>query len=224
MRASKASSSAGLPAALGAVALAAAAALAPAGAATNPLGKLLSETGNAQLCFRRAYDTAALKRGRATGSVLLSIAGGEDKTGMTVWLKLQLRLRGRAAPANVGASCEWSARANFDTSGNRLLEAYPRDDGFACLALYSNQIAEEAGTLMFDLAPDGRTLTLYLDSSVGLWGSTPPVAPIDEKTGKSKLVSGSQPLALGRKDRVFRLTRAEPAACGEMERTIAIEY
>ena len=131
--------------------------------------------------------------------------------------------KGMTRLANVGASCGWSVKANRDTSGRRLLKTYPREDGFACLAMYDNQVAEEAGTLMLDLARDGRTVTLHLDEwGIGLWGTLPEHSIQDEKTGEWK--GGQPPLKLGPEDRVFRLTRVDPAECQEMEKAIDLQY
>ena len=138
--------------------------VASATSASNPLARLIAPQGSGYLCFHRAYDAAHLRRhrGQLTTSMQLSLDAGKDQTGQTVWLKLQLHQNGRSSPANVAASCEWSEKANKNTSGLRLISAYPGDDGFAYgSALYDNHAAVEAGTLMFDLAPDGRTVTVY---------------------------------------------------------------
>jgi hypothetical protein len=194
-------------------------------AAANPLARLLLQGGEGYLCFRRVYDDGHLQRypGQLTTSALVSLDADKDNTGQTVWLKLQLHLQGWPSLANVGASCEWSAEANKNTSGSRLIPAYPRSDGFACIALYDNQAAEEAGTLMFDLAPDGRTMNVYLpDENIGLWGTVPEHTAPDKKTGVRSTVPGASPLRLGAQDRVFRLTRMLPAACNDMEKSIKL--
>jgi hypothetical protein len=194
-----------------------------AASAASPLARLLADPGNRYLCFRRVYDTAHLRRhpGQLTTSVLVSLDPAADNSGQTAWLKMELHLKGRPSPAHVGASCEWGAKANRDTSGRRLIAGYPREDGFACTALYSNQAAEEAGTLMLDLTADGRTAMVYFRSEgIGLWGTYPEHTAPDEKTGAWKRVPGIPPLKVGAEDRVFRLTRTGPAACGDMERSI----
>ncbi|HEX5997838.1 MAG TPA: hypothetical protein VFZ16_00335 [Hyphomicrobiaceae bacterium] len=188
----------------------------------NPLAKLIAEGGGGPFCFERIYDKAHRNRHprQRTQSVLVSLHAGTDKSGETPSIKMRLRQTGRAAPADIGASCEWGTKANRDTSGNRLIAAYPRDEGFACIALYSNQAAVEAGYLMLDLAADGRSVMVYLDDSIGLWGTLPERTAPDDK-GIRKPVPGDPPLSLGPDDRVFRLTRVEPAAaCGDMERAI----
>jgi hypothetical protein len=215
--------------ALAAIAGVAAPSAARAEPATNPLAKLLAKPGNDYLCFRRDYDEAHLKRhpGQITTSVLLSLAPSKDNAGQSVWVKLQLRQRpyqkGQETLANMGASCEWSITANRDTSGNRMIRTYPREDGFVCLAMYNNTAAEEAGTLLLDLARNGRTATVHLDpAGIGLWGTLPEHATPDEKAAAG--TKGHPPLKPGVQDRVFRLTRADPAECGAMEKAIDLKY
>jgi hypothetical protein len=193
-------------------------------AASNPLPKLLGAAG-ASLCFQRTYDQAHLRShpGQRTTSALLSIHPGKDKSGQSVWFKMLLQQTGRAAPAPVGASCAWSETANTDTSGNRLIPSYNGSAGFVCIAMYDNQSAEEAGSLIFDLAPDGNSVMAYFDSDIGLWGSDPERFVQDPKTGKWKTDPGPAPLPLGREDRVFRLTRADPGECRPLDQTIRID-
>jgi hypothetical protein len=194
-----------------------------AASARNPLARLLAQQGNTYLCFRRVYDEAHLRRhpGQRATLVLVSLDHGKDTTGQAVWLKLRLRQKGRSSPADVAASCEWSAKANANTSGSRLIPAYPRNDGFACIAMYDNQASVEAGTLMFDLTPDGRGVTVYFhDEGIGLWGTAPEHTIFDEKTRDWRTIPGDPSLNLGREDRVFRLARADPAACRDMEQAI----
>lgn len=201
--------------------------MARAASPTNPMVELLSKPGNDDLCFRRVYDKAHLQRhpGQLTTLMLLSLAPSKDNAGRSVWLKLQLHQMGRASPANIGASCGWSATANRDTSGNRLIRSYPRQDGFVCLAMYNNNAAEEAGTLMLDLARDGRTVTVHLDAErIGLWGTLPDDAIPDAKTGEPKIIPGHPGLKPGPEDRVFRLTRADPSECRAMEQAIDLQY
>src|SRR5687768_1238965 len=115
--------------------------------AGNPLPALPGDS----FCFSRVYDAAHLKRHPAqrTTSTLASIR--HDKAGGDAWLRMQLRQKGRANAANVVASCQWSATANRDTSGNRLLAAYSGEEGFVCIAVFNQQSAEEAGDVVFNV-------------------------------------------------------------------------
>lgn len=186
-----------------------AACLLPAGAALagNPLPALLGDKPSGSFCFSRVYDTAHLRRHPAqwTTSTLASIQ--YDKAGGGAWLRMQLRQKRRAKAANVVAGCEWSATANRDTSGNRLLAAYRGEEGFACIALYNQQSAEEAGAVVFDLADDGGALTVYFDDAIGLW----------------EAAEAEPMLKLHREDRAFRLNRADPAECKALEEALRLE-
>jgi hypothetical protein len=176
--------------------------------AAEPAVTLGTQPGDGYLCFRNIYDEAHLRShpGQLTTSALLSLA--IEGAGPSVWLKLRLDQSGSPAPADIAASCAWSARANADTQGNRLLPAHPRDDGFACVVLYGSKDSAEAGFLIVDLAPDGGTVTVYLPETIRLW--------------RAKAAPGTPPFRLGREDRVLVLRRAEPSACAEMERAIAL--
>lgn len=178
----------------------------PARAAEDPLPKLAQEAGGA-LCFRRTYDAAHLQRqsGQRTTAVLLFLKYGAD--GQALWLGARLVQKGRDAAADVVAGCEWSVGANRDTLGRRLIPAYRKNEGFVCIATYSPSSAEEAGTIVFDLPADGRTLTLYLDDQIGLWSAI-------HLGGRTRL------LKLGRDDRSFRLDRTDAADCRDLERDL----
>lgn len=214
---------------LAALVAAAAPCVGEAASPSDPLSELLRKRGNDYLCFRRVYDEAHLKRhrGQVTTAALLSLSASTGDAGQQVWVKLQFRQRpDRKAVethANVGASCEWSATANRDTSGQRLIATYPREDGFSCLAMYNNTAAEEAGTLMLDLSRDGRTLTVHLhEEGIGLWGTVPEHATADDKAGAGGKVQA--PLKPGPEDRVFRLMRADAAECAAMETVIDLQH
>jgi hypothetical protein len=179
--------------------------LLPPGAAraNNPLASLPGDS----FCFSRVYDAPHLKRHPAqrTTSTLASIQ--HDKTTGGAWLRMQLRQKGRAKAANVVAGCEWSATANRDTSGNRLLSAYSGEEGFVCIAIYNQQSAEEAGAVVFNVTADGGALTVYFDDAIGLWETPEP----------------DTMLKLHREDRAFRLNRADAGQCAAMDQALRPE-
>ena len=187
----------------GAIILAACLLSPKAALATNPLPALPGDS----FCFTRVYDAAHLRRHPAqrTTSTLASVQ--YDKTSGGAWLRMQLRQKGRATAANVVAGCEWSATANRDTSGNRLLSAYSGEEGFVCIAIYNQQSAEEAGAVVFNVAVDGGALTVYFDDAIGLWETPEPEAM----------------LKLHREDRAFRLNRADAAECSAMDKALRPE-
>jgi hypothetical protein len=160
----------------------------------NPLPALLKQAGGPTLCFRRDYDAAHRQshKGQRTISALASLEA--DQSGETAWLRVRLVQHGRTRPADISAACEWG-----DTGG--LIPAYRKKQGFACIAVFSTSSAEEAGTVLFDLAPDGNAVSLYFDEEIGLWGRPAP----------------SPMLKLSPADRVFRLTRTKAAACRALE-------
>lgn len=182
--------------------------LPPIGAfASDPLPALLGNHSGGNLCFSRVYEAAHLRRHprQRTTSTLASIQ--YDRANGGAWLRMQLRQKDRATTANIVAGCQWSATANRDTSGNRMVPAYRDEEGFVCIAVYNPQSAEEAGTVLFDLAADGRALTVYFDDAIGLW-EAPEAEPM---------------LKLHREDRVFRLNRADPAECKAMDEALRPE-
>jgi hypothetical protein len=175
--------------------------------AGTPLPSLVGDKPSGRFCFNRVYDSAHLRRhpSQRTVSTLASIE--YEKSGASAWLRMQLRLKGREGPANVVASCAWSETANRDTSGNRMLPAFRGEEGFVCIALYNQQSAEEAGTVLFDVAGDGKAVTVYFDDGIGLWETPEPISQLE----------------LHREDRVFLLKRAEDAACKTLEETLRPE-
>jgi hypothetical protein len=178
--------------------------------AENPLPKLSAAEPGGRYCFQRIYDAAHLRRhsGQRTTSALISLQHGADTQG--VWLRARLNQNGRSTAADIFAACEWSETANRDTSGNLLLPTFPKEAGFVCIALADPSSAEELGTVMFDLGPDGRRLTAYFDDAVGLWSASNPKP-------------GEPMLKLGREDRVFRLERTGAAACHALEQDLKDE-
>jgi hypothetical protein len=175
--------------------------------AGNPLPVLLGDKPSGSFCFSRVYEAAHLRRHPAQRmtSALASIQ--YDKASGGAWLRMQLRQKGRARVGNVVAGCEWSAAANRDTAGNRLLAAYRGEEGFACIAIYNKQSAEEAGTVVFTIADDGSAVAVYFDEKIGLW-ETPGPEPM---------------LKLHREDRAFRLNRANAAECKALEDALRLE-
>jgi hypothetical protein len=190
-----------LLAALGLIALAHAA---PARADDDPIARIISPTPGSSACFRRDYDAAHLKRvpAQTVVSVLLSFRYGKE--GHVE--RIALRRRGSGEPLYFVGSCEWRAKANRDTSGNRIIKSYTKDAGYDCIVVLSPESAEEGGYFLIDLAADGKRLALYLDSPITTWGGSPE--------------RGTGGVTLNRDDRVFRLDRTNAAACRPMEELI----
>ncbi len=108
--------------------------------------------------------------------------------------RIMLKRRGSQPLLYLAGGCDWSATANRDGGGNKLMENYPKDAGYACIALTAPGSAEEGGFFLIDFSADGKTATLYLDS---------PIASMNGKHNKG--FNGR--IELGPDDRVFRLQR-----------------
>jgi hypothetical protein len=163
--------------------------------AENPLVRLLKSDTDS-LCFRRDYDAAHLKRhpGQATQTALLSFRNDA--------VRIMLRQSGK--DSYIVASCSFSARAGYDTSGKPMIKAFKGPGGYDCIVMVSPESAQEGGYVLLDPAGgDGGTLTLYADSPV---------------SARRKLDMNARvfDLKLGTQDREFRLTRADNAACEAM--------
>jgi hypothetical protein len=107
----------------------------------------------------------------------------------------------------LAGGCEWSQTANIDTSGNRMIESYKKEAGYSCMVLTGPGSAEEGGLFLIDLAADGKSATLHIDS------------PIYAMRGEDKRGVGEY-IKLGSEDRVFRLTRTDDAACRALEEAL----
>lgn len=176
----------------------------PSPAADDPLLKIVPPKDGAGVCFERRYDAAHLKRNprQQTTHILLSFRyQGHDGTHIE---RIALTRRGRAPLLYFAGGCDWSERANRNTSGQRLMDNYPKDDGYACIALTAPNSAREGGYFLIDLAADGRSATLYLAS------------PIESMKGDDGRSSQGE-VHLGRADRVFRLRRTDASACRTLE-------
>ena len=165
--------------------------------AEGPLEKLL-KSAKGSLCYRRDYDAAHLERhpGQATQSVLLSY--GKDLT-------TRIMLRQRSRNYYIVASCDFSERAAYDSSGNLVLKAFKGPAGYGCIVITALDSAQEGGSAMLDPAGgDGSTLTLHADS------------PVKART-KLDMNTRAIGLKLGSEDRQFHLTRTDQAACKAMD-------
>jgi len=171
--------------------------------AESPIATLFPGSQD-RLCFSRQYDAAHLKKipgQRVTGMLASVVRAKSPAEG--VWLRARFQLRTEDKTLDVAASCDWSENANFDTAGKPLLPTYRKKDGFACIAIFSSASAEEAGAILFDIPPDGKTATLHFDTQIGIWAETNPV-----KKRKH--------LNLGKDDRLFRLDRVADTNCAAL--------
>jgi hypothetical protein len=173
--------------------------LALAALASDPLSRLLKSDTD-RLCFRRDYDAVHLKRHpkQVTQAVLLSFDKGGD---------VYIMLRQRGEEHYIAASCEWSRKAGYDTSGRLMIKAFKGPEGHDCIVTVSASSAEEGGYVLLDSAADGSALTLHVQS--------PTTARVGLR-GKARAYN----FKLGRDDLNFWLTRTDAAACRDMDRAL----
>lgn len=177
---------------------------APAHAADDTLARIVPPTDGASVCFERRYDARHLKRNprQRTTHILLSFRyQGNDGTHIE---RIALTRRGESTPLYFAGGCDWSERANRNTSGQRLLAYYPKDAGYACIALTAPGSAREGGFFLIDLANDGKSATLYFNT------------PIEAMAGADGHGFHGD-VRLGRDDLVFWLRRVDPSACRALE-------
>jgi hypothetical protein len=179
----------------------------PSPAADDPLTRIVPPKDGTSVCFERRFDKAHLKRHRRqqTTHILLSfLYQGNDGVHIE---RIAVTRRGKAPLLYFAGGCDFSEQANRSSSGERLMHNYPKDAGYACIALTAPNSAREGGYFLIDLAEGGSTATLYLAS------------PIESMQGKDGRGSPGE-VHLGRSDRVFRLQRTDPSACRALEEAL----
>jgi hypothetical protein len=175
--------------------------ISPALSETDPLSDHLSSRDEG-LCFGRDYDAAHLRQHKSqlTQAALLSFR--------TDGVRVMLRLKGRAAPVYLVATCDWNPKtAGINTSGSQMIPSFKKGKGYDCIVIVSPGSAQEGGYALIDPAADGTSVVLHVD---------PPVQARPSLDKDAKVFT----LNLGRADRAFRLTRTDPAACRAMEQAL----
>ncbi|HEY8067147.1 MAG TPA: hypothetical protein VIF40_20835 [Methylosinus sp.] len=186
-------------------------ALTSAAAAKNLLIEKIPPSG---ACFFRRYDEAHLREhpGQTVVSARISLRRELSITPEDAReLRIEFRQKGHAKPFYVVGGCAWSDEANRDVHGVRLVQSFRKDAAARCMARGGlGAAAEDGGDFPIDLADDGASVTLYMDEGVSGWRGP------DQKKKPTTL-------ELARQSRVFRLERVDPAACVELNQTIAID-
>ena len=192
-------------ASIGAIAITAGLTATPSFGADEPLTRILAPKDGASVCFRRVYDAAHLKRipRQQTVEALLSFRyQGNDGAHIE---SILLKQRAPRPDLVFAGGCDWNATgANIDTSGNRILGSFRKKSGYDCIVVTSPGSAEEGGYFLIDLAADGKSAMLHLDSPIAPW-----------QGGREG--DHARHVELGRDDRVFRLERTDAAACRALE-------
>lgn len=163
----------------------------------DPLSPLTAAKGSI-LCFGRNYsaDHLARRPKQMTKSVLLAFQQG--------FIDVVLTPR-RGAPKRIGAGCDWREGAGVDTSGRKMIPNFNKPAGFDCMVTVGDS-AEERGYFLIDPSQDGKSLTLFLTSPIGVESPAPGAAEGDS-------------LHLGSEDRSFALRRIDPKACAPFKAT-----
>jgi hypothetical protein len=182
--------------------------------AAGPLDDLIAPVDGKSACFVRAYDAAHLRRHRQQKTVSMTVWLSYESAGSNVpGLNVALGLAQRGSPAMLFSSgtCEFDAKANRDTSGNRLIKAYPKESGYVCLQSARPDVffavsAQEGGVLILDRGKDRDTLMLYLDESLTMVN----------RPDRSDLLD----IKFGADDRVFMLRRAPIKDCAAVEEAV----
>ena len=178
-------------------------------AAANPLDDLIEPADGKMACFARVYDAAHLKKHPRQKTVSMTVwlsyePLGPDIPGVGLNNAVAIVQRGDPAALFSEGGCEFSEKANRDTSNQRLISRFPKDTGVVCLQSARPDVflavsAEEGGSLIFDRGKDRDTLMVYLDDSMLMVKRANRDAQIDVKFGSD--------------DRVFMLRRAPMKDC-----------
>ena len=184
--------------------------------AANPLDDLIEPVNGKSACFIRVYDADHLRRNpkQKTRSMTVWLSYeliGGDSSGAGLTVALGLMLRGQSAMLFSSGSCDFDAKANRDTSGNRLVKAYPKESGHVCMQSARPDVfiavsAQEGGFLLMDRGKDRDTLMLYLDDGLTMV----------QRANRNNLLD----IKFGAEDRVFLLRRAPAADCATVEEAV----
>lgn len=173
-------------------------------ALADPLTDALG--GRAQgLCYKRTYNAEHL-------------AKNPDQTTRAIRLSLVPHPEARGAIARIGIAdaegevyaigeCFWKAKAGLGEDGRPYTATFKGGPGLDCVARASPTWAWEdekvdGGLLAIDMR-DGKSMTIHTQDEIAAWQTFYRDAP-----------AGFYPL--GSDDRIFRVDRADAAACADM--------
>ena len=141
----------------------------------EPLDDLLPHRAGASACFTRAYDEAHLRQHPRQKTTFIAAWMKYEKPqgaeGLALSFSLAIRRRGDRDALFSQGGCEWSATANRDTSNNRLIAGFPKDEGAVCMQsarpdVFETVSAAEGGSLILDRGKEKNTLMIYADDSL----------------------------------------------------------
>jgi hypothetical protein len=170
--------------------------------AANPLDDLIEPVDGKAACFARVYDAAHLRRHPRQKTVSVTVWPSYEVEGPNMQgvaglnVGLGLLQRGQDATLFSSGGGYFDLKANRNTSGLRLITAYPKESGHVCLQsarpdVFWGVSAEEGGVLIMDRGKDRDTLMLYLDDSLTMV----------RRSKRSSLLD----IKFGAEDRVFLL-------------------
>jgi hypothetical protein len=182
--------------------------------AANPLDDLIQPVDGKSACFVRAYDAVHLRRHpqqkTVSMTVWLSYEAAAGINGPVLNVALGVSQRGSPTLFSSGV-CQFDLKANRNTSGMRLIKAYPKESGHVCMQSARPDVfwavsAEEGGVLIMDRGKDRDTLMFYLDDSLTMVN----------RSDRNDLLD----IKFGADDRVFMLRRAPINDCAAVEEAV----
>jgi hypothetical protein len=181
----------------------------------EPIDDLLAHRVGATACFTRTYDETHLRQHPRQKTTFIAAwmkyQKLQDAEGIALSFSLAVRRRGDRDALFSQGGCQWSATANRDTSNNRLIAGFPKDEGAVCLQsarpdVFEAISAEEGGNLILDRGKEKNTLMIYLDDSL---------------TMVNRAHRGRQlHIVFDTDDRVFILRRANAKDCAFIEEAV----
>jgi hypothetical protein len=196
--------------------IAASIALAMPAKAATPLDALIRPVADASACFSRVYNAAHLRQHPRQTTTAMTIwlryepmQGGAP--GLALDLGIAIHRRGDPLPYFAQGDCVWDARANRNTSDQRMVKSLNKDEAAVCMMsaqpdVFEATSAEEGGFLLLDRGKDRDTLMVYLD---------------DGLTMVKRATRGShEHVRFGTDDRVFLLRRTDIKNCAAVENAV----
>jgi hypothetical protein len=179
-----------------------------------PIDDIIPRRAGASACFTRTFDDIFLRQHPRQKVTFIAawMKYEKSKTAdeLTLNFSLAIRRRGERDALFSQGSCEWKANANRDTSNNRLVATFPKDEGAVCLQSARPDVfelisAQEGGNLILDRGEKG-TLMVYPDESLTMV----------KRTNRARQLH----IVFDKDDRVFQLRRASARDCAFIEEAV----
>jgi len=179
-----------------------------------PLDDIVPRRAGATACFTRTFDDAHLRQHPRQKVTFIAAWMKYEKLkagdGLALNFALAIRRRGEREALFSQGSCEWQASANRDTSNNRLIATYPKDEGGICLQsarpdVFDAVSAQEGGNLILDRG-DKNTLMVYTDESLTMV----------KRANRGRQLY----IVFDKDDRVFQLRRGGAKDCAFIEEAV----